>query len=55
MALIRITQLMIMYSKYKKLLKLHPNIIITGRLGKYKYIDMDDCISLAIKESKKLC
>lgn len=44
----------LIYSKYNKLLKKHSNIIISGRLGKYKYIDMDDCISLALQESRKL-
>jgi UDP-galactopyranose mutase len=39
------------YQKYKKALEFEKNILISGRLGKYKYIDMDDCIALAIKEA----
>jgi UDP-galactopyranose mutase len=38
------------HQKYKKALEFEKNILISGRLGKYKYMDMDDCIALAIKE-----
>jgi len=41
------------YHRYNKIK--NKNILITGRLGKYKYLDMDDCISLALKESRKIC
>lgn len=33
-----------LYNKYKKLAETKPNIIFAGRLGKYKYFDMDDVI-----------
>lgn len=42
-----------MYSKYKRILEKNNNILISGRLGKYKYLDMDDCVALAISESVK--
>lgn len=42
------------YAKYNKLVKQYPDVLITGRLGKYKYIDIDDCISIALKQSEKL-
>ena len=41
----------LIYSKYNKLK--NDNVIFTGRLGTYKYIDMDDAISLAIKTAEK--
>lgn len=37
--------------EYKALANRQNNILISGRLGKYSYIDMDDCIAMAIKES----
>jgi UDP-galactopyranose mutase len=41
------------YFEYSKILEKEKDIIITGRLGKYKYFDMDDCVSLAFKEVEK--
>jgi UDP-galactopyranose mutase len=41
----------LIYSKYQRIE--NNNVIFTGRLGKYKYIDMDDAISLAIKTVEK--
>lgn len=41
------------YQKYKKLLENNQDVIISGRLGKYKYLDMDDCIALAFKDVEK--
>lgn len=38
------------YQKYRSLAKQNKNILFSGRLGKFKYLDMDDCIALAIKE-----
>ena len=43
----------IKYKKYRSLLENEKNVIVSGRLGKYKYLDMDDCISLAFKEVEK--
>ena len=41
------------YEKYRGLLNEEKDIIVSGRLGKYKYIDMDDCVSMAFKETEK--
>jgi len=41
------------YNKYKELLRKEKNIIISGRLGSYKYLDMDDVIALSLKTFKK--
>lgn len=41
------------YQKYKNVLENQKDIIVSGRLGKYKYLDMDDCISLAFKDIEK--
>jgi len=40
----------LIYSKYKKIH--NPNVVFTGRLGIYKYIDMDDAVSLAFKNAE---
>jgi len=37
--------------KYKALAKKNPNVIFCGRLGEYKYYDMDDTVELALKLS----
>ena len=40
-----------LYTKYVNYLKeKYPNIILGGRLGKYKYLDMDDAILAAIND-----
>lgn len=39
------------YQQYAEEAKLYPNILFAGRLGKYKYIDMDQVISMALKDS----
>lgn len=42
-----------LYNEYKKLLnKKMPNVILGGRLGKYKYFDMDDSIIEAMNDYK---
>lgn len=44
-----------LYNDYIELLKTEmPNIIPGGRLGKYKYFDMDDVIKEAINDSKTI-
>ena len=44
-----------LYDEYVKLLKVeYPNITLGGRIGKYKYFDMDDTIKEAMKDFKKL-
>ena len=41
----------LIYSKYKKIE--NKNVLFTGRLGIYKYIDMDDAVALAISNAEK--
>lgn len=41
-----------LYRKYRNLAEKEKNVIISGRLGSYKYLDMDDTISMALKISK---
>lgn len=36
------------YDKYKKLAEAYPNLLIGGRLGEYKYYDMQDTILSAM-------
>lgn len=44
-----------LYTKYIELLqKTYPNIIPGGRIGKYKYLDMDDCIKEAMEDYKNI-
>lgn len=42
-----------LYQKYRNLAKDEKDVIISGRLGSYKYLDMDDTISMALKTSEK--
>jgi len=41
-----------LYAEYKKLAEYEKNIIFGGRLGEYKYYDMDAVIASALKKSK---
>ena len=41
-----------LYAEYKKLAESEKNIIFGGRLGEYKYYDMDAVIASALKKSK---
>ena len=43
-----------LYRKYAKLAKNDSNIMFCGRLGSYKYMDMDDCIEEALKISSNI-
>ena len=44
-----------LYNKYVELLnKEMPNVLLGGRLGKYKYFDMDDTILEAINDAEKI-
>jgi len=43
-----------LYNKYKKLSKDFPNVHFAGRLGEYKYYDMDDTIESAIELTNKI-
>ena len=38
--------------EYNSLKQSQKDVVISGRMGSYKYIDMDACIALAIKEEK---
>lgn len=42
-----------LYNKYLKLAKKEKHVIFGGRLGNYKYYDMDDTILKAMEDSKK--
>ena len=42
-----------LYEKYADLAKLTPNVIFGGRLGQYKYYDMDKCIEAALSLCEK--
>ena len=42
-----------LYAKYKALAEQEPNIIFGGRLGEYKYYDMDAVIASALEMCKK--
>ena len=43
-----------LYNKYFELSKSEKNVVFGGRLGKYKYYDMDDVIADALADAKKL-
>ena len=43
-----------LYKKYRELAKKYTNMHFVGRLGEYKYYDMDDTIDSAIKLVNKL-
>ena len=42
------------YRKYLELAKDYPNIIFGGRLGEYRYYDMDDVIAAALEKAKEI-
>ena len=42
-----------LYEKYRKLAEKEPNVIFGGRLGNYKYYDMDKVIEAALDMSQK--
>jgi len=43
-----------LYAKYRALADADSNIIFAGRLGEYKYYDMDDTIEAALSQAVKL-
>lgn len=43
-----------LYAEYKKLADAEPNVIFGGRLGEYKYYDMDAVIASALEMTEKL-
>ena len=44
-----------LYAQYKELADAEPNVIFGGRLGEYKYYDMDKVIEAALKCVEKEC
>ena len=42
----------LLYEKYKDKAKNEANILFSGRLGRYKYYDMDDVCELAFNDLK---
>lgn len=42
-----------LYAQYQKLAENHKNVIFGGRLGQYKYYDMDKCIESALALCKE--
>lgn len=42
-----------LYRKYRELADAEKDVLISGRLGSYKYLDMDDTISMALKAAEK--
>lgn len=43
-----------LYSEYKKLADNEDNVIFGGRLGEYKYYDMDQVVEASLKQAKKM-
>ena len=43
-----------LYEEYKKLVKLEEKVIFGGRLGEYKYYDMDQVIASALSNAKMI-
>ena len=43
-----------LYEQYRKLAENEPNVLFGGRLGTYKYYDMDQVIAEALRASEKL-
>ena len=41
-----------LYAEYKKLADAEPKVIFGGRLGEYKYYDMDTTIEAALRMSR---
>lgn len=44
----------VLYQVYKKLADVEAHVIFSGRLGEYKYYDMDQVIVVALEKSKEL-
>lgn len=42
------------YQKYKELADQEQNVIFGGRLGEYKYYDMDKTIEVVLEKSREL-
>ena len=46
---------MYLYDQYKKLADNEKNVIFGGRLGEYKYYDMDAVINAALTKYQQQC
>lgn len=44
-----------LYERYKALADKEDNVIFGGRLGEYKYYDMDQVIAAALEKAKEMC
>ena len=44
----------LIYNKYFELIKNEHNVYFGGRMGSYKYLNMDETINLALKLSNQL-
>ena len=42
-----------LYRQYRELAREYPNIIFAGRLGEYKYYDMDDTVAAALELTER--
>ena len=42
-----------LYAKYKELASTEPNVIFGGRLGEYKYYDMDQTVATVLDRCEK--
>ena len=42
-----------LYMEYKSIAQKHPNVLFAGRLGQYKYMNMDEVIYNSIKLDEK--
>ena len=43
---------MVLYEKYHELANRTPNVIFGGRLGSYRYYDMDKVIAVALQTAE---
>jgi UDP-galactopyranose mutase len=43
-----------LYKKYQELAAQEPNVTFVGRLGTYKYYNMDQCVAQALATHRKL-
>ena len=43
-----------LYAEYKRLADSEPNVVFGGRLGEYKYYDMDQVIAVALSKAEEL-
>ena len=42
-----------LYQKYRELVEESPDVIFGGRLGEYRYYDMDDVIAAALEKARE--